>query len=346
MMIAAFTRGGVIDLMKLADDLRCVFTSDSLALIAYRTWAQRARRERRFNIARLLEALCASKTARAEHAFIEMGEVNTTMQNVDRALQGLEPEAIATGPITGRNPLARDLMERARVALAEDRDMRASEIGDLYVCSHCGFLREGQIVGSCPMCGTVPEAHRSFKAIEAMGTLGPHAINEFLSHTDSAMCKLVYQVDEQILATRPEIGSPSLKELIAHMTAVDVVFRERAWLLLETIDPVLPPAHPPRLDDSACACDQPLSELMAAFKQSRKQTLSLLRGLTSAAWHRRGFHEIYGEIDLVHQGNWMVNHERTHLVEMAQIRHDLLAAAHNDAADLPEVVMPDVCEGE
>jgi hypothetical protein len=44
----------------------------------------------------------------------------------------------------------------------------------------------------------------------------------------------------------------------------------------------------------------------------------------------------------------MVNHERTHLVEMAQLRHDLMVAGSppHDAAELSEVVISDVNEGE
>ena len=85
------------------EDLRRVFTSASLGQTAYRTWAQQARHDRRFNIARLFEALGAAKLARAEQAFRQLDETGATAGNVDRALAGLEPEAIATGPITANN---------------------------------------------------------------------------------------------------------------------------------------------------------------------------------------------------------------------------------------------------
>src|ERR671938_1740291 len=112
------------------ESLRREFTSASLGQTAYRTWAQQARRERRFNIARLFEALGASKQARAEQAFRQLGEAGSTAGNVERALAGLEPEALATGPITGTNPLARDMLLRAQRAISEKRDLRADEIGD------------------------------------------------------------------------------------------------------------------------------------------------------------------------------------------------------------------------
>ena len=77
--------------------------------------------------------------------------------------------------------------------------------------------------------------------------------------------------------------------------------------------------------------------------------MRLLRGLTSAAWHRLGHHELYGDINLLHQGNWVVKHEHTHMIEMAQLRHDLLVAAKGTCAappDLDAAVMTEVNEGE
>lgn len=329
-------------------ELRRLFTSASLGHTAYRTWSIQARHERRFNIARLFEALAAAKFARAESAFRQLGEAGSIGSSVDRALAGLEPEAIATGPVTGTNPLARDLLQRAQLAINENRDLRADEIGDIYVCSSCGTLREGQLTGACSFCGTVPEAHKSFRAIDAMGTLGPHALMASLEHTEEGLRKLFDSVDEELLGTRLASGQPSIKELVGHLVDIDAVFRERAWLLLETDRPELPPAHPPRLDAAAAYRSQPGEAILAAFHATRRQTLNLLRGLTSAAWHRPGHHELYGEVNLLHQGNWVVAHERAHLVELAQLRHDLLVHQQEckAPADLDEVVVPDVSEGE
>ncbi|HEX9373722.1 MAG TPA: DinB family protein [Roseiflexaceae bacterium] len=330
-------------------ELRREFTSASLGHTAYLTWALKARHERRLNIARLFEALGAAKMARAENAFRQLGEAGSTAHNVERALAGLEPEAIGTGPITGTSPLARDMLQRAQRAINENRDLRADEIGDLYVCSRCGYLREGQLNGACPICGTVPEAHKAFRAIEAMGVLGPHAIVSFLERSEETLRKLFDGVNEDLLARRPSGDVPSLKELAGHLVDIDAVFRERAWLLLETDRPELPPAHPPKLDAAATYRSQPGDAILSAFHASRRQTLNLLRGLTNAAWHRLGHHELYGDINLLHQGNWVVAHERSHMVEMAQIRHDLLIAATGGTKALPDLAEPvvtEVSEGE
>lgn len=332
----------------LVEELRRNFVHGSLGLIAYRAWAGQARRERRFNVARLFEALAAARTARAEHAFRDLGEVGATALNVERALAGLEPEAVDTGRVTGTTVLSRDLLMRAQRAIAEGRDLRADEIGDIYVCSTCGELREGKCIGACPKCGTVPEAHKAFRAIEAMGTLGPHALMQCLEKAEENLRKLLDGLEDGVLSQRLSPGSPSLKEYAGHLTDVDAVFRERAWLLLETERPELPPGHPPRLDIAANYRSMPVEGVLSAFHASRKQTLSLLRGLTSAAWHRPGHHELYGDIDLLHQGNWAVQHERGHLIDMAQLRHDLLAGRGSNyhAGELTELVIVETNEGE
>jgi rubrerythrin len=331
--------------MTSQDENKRLLCSMSLGYTAYHVWALQARRERRYNIARIFEASSNVKRVRAELAFQSMGEVGSTGENASRALDGLEPHTVATGPITGTSPLSRDLLSRASRALAEGRDLNAEEIGDLYVCSSCGELMEGSPPAACPTCGTVREGFLPFRAAEAMGNLGPYSIVKKIEQTPATLRAIVDALSDEQLTYR--VGGHSLKELITHLTDMDVVFRERAWLILETHSPRLPSAHPPTLEHAATSNSQPIADLMDAFQTSRQQTLSLLRGLTPAAWHRTGHHLIYGTIPLTHQGNWVVDHERGHLVEMAQIRHDLLQKQDSlGPLKLPNNLVPEILEGE
>jgi rubrerythrin len=325
-------------------EYRRLLCSMSLGYTAYHVWAAQARRERRYNIARLLEASSNVKRIRAERAFRSLGEVGKTAANIERALAGLEPDTVATGPVTGTGVLSRELMSRAAHALAESRDLTAEEIGDLYVCSTCGELMEGAPV-ECSICGTVREGFLSFRAAEAMGTLGPHTIMKRLEQAHATLAALVADLDDALLTRR--VGVISLKELVGHLTDMDIVFRERAWLILETEVPRLPSAHPPTLAKAALYRDYPIGDLLDSFQASRQQTLGLLRGLTAAAWHRTGYHMVFGTIPLTHQGNWVVDHEKGHLIEMAQIRHDLLQErAENRPIALRDSLVPEILEGE
>lgn len=330
-----------------ADDSedRRLLCSSSLGYTAYHIWAAQARRERRYNIARLLEASSNVKRVRAERAFRALGEVGKTPENIERALAGLEPDSVATGPVTGTGQLSRELMGRASRALAEGRDLVSSELGDLFVCGTCGELMEGAPPATCVICGTVREGFLSFRAAEAMGTHGPTMIVKRLEQGPGTLRALVADLDDEQLST--PVAGRSLKELVGHLADIDVVFRERAWLILETESPRLPSGHPPTLAKASVYRGQPILDLLDAFAASRQQTLGLLRGLTAAAWHRTAYHEVFGTIPLTHQGNWVIEHERGHLVEMAQIRHDLLQHHHElRAITLPPSLVPEILEGE
>ncbi len=318
--------------------------SMSLGYTAYDVWATQARRERRYNIARLLNASSTVKRIRAECAFRALGEVGRTEANIARALAGLEPDTVATGPVTGTSALSRELMSRAAFALAEGRDLIAEELGDLYVCSGCGELMEGA-PAVCAICGTVREGFLAFRAAESMGALGPNKLMRSLEQSIQTLHALMADLDDELLSHR--VGTVSLKEMVGHLTDMDVVFRERAWLILETDNPRLPSAHPPTLEKAAMYADHTIGDLLDSFQVSRQQTLGLLRGLTAAAWHRTGHHIIFGTIPLTHQGNWVVEHERSHLIEMAQIRHDLLEAqSDNRPITLHDNLIPEILDGE
>ena len=326
--------------------LRRALCSASLGYTAYHSWAVKARQERRFNISRLLEASSNVKRVKAERAFRDLGEVGTTAANIARALAGLEPDTIATGPVTGTSALSRELLGRAARALTEDRDLRADELGDLYVCGSCGEMFEGLGPAACPVCGTVREGFLAFTVGDAMGTRGPHGIMHALERSGEVLRALLNGVDDALLTLRPAPDTPSMKEIAGHLADMDSVFRERAWLILETESPELPLAHPPRLTNASIYQGQSVAEIVEAFQSSRRQTLSLMRGLTIAAWHRTGHHETLGTVPLTHQGNWVVAHERAHLVELAQMRHDLLAGNPDSTIGLPPQLVPEILEGE
>ncbi len=321
-----------------AEDRR-LLVSMSLGETAYSAWAKQARRERFFNVARLLEASAAVKRVRAEQALRRLGEVSQTRMNINRALAGLEPEAVATGPVTGTSAFQRELLERAARALAAGRDLTYREMGDLFVCSACGNLMEGDPPAFCADCGTVREGFLSFRIVDGMGTLGQHAITRRLEQGVATVQALVAGLSEEQLST-PVNGLPAMKDLIGHLTDMDIVFRERAWMILETNQPRLLTAHPPTLANAVAYRKLPIADVLEQFLASRQQTLALLRGLTPAAWQRIGHHEIYGPVPLTHQGNWVVTHEQGHLIELAQMRHNLLYGSNNQIDIAREVLHP------
>jgi hypothetical protein len=181
-----------------------------------------------------------------------------------------------------------------------------------------------------------------------MGTLGPHAIMHALEHSEATLRAMMHDLDESILVCPGNDNAPSLKEVLGHLNDMNLVFCERVRLILDTNNPELPAAHPPRLNAAVHYRDRDINAILEAFHESRRDCLLSLRGLTSAAWHRPATHVSYGQINLLHQGNWMVHHERTHLVEMAQQRHDLLVNCGKAQLDAnrPDLIGDRLNEGE
>ncbi|MGQ9480297.1 DinB family protein [Chloroflexus sp.] len=321
------------------EEHRRLLVSTSIGYTAYTAWARQARREQLFNIARLLDASAAVKRVRAEQALRRLGEVAKTTTNIKRALAGLEPEAVVTGPVTGTSAFQRELLERAARALAAGRDLIYTELGDLFVCSMCGQLMEGDPPPFCSICGTVREGFLDFRIVDCMGTLGSTTIVRRLEQGLRTVQNLVTDLTEEQLST-PVNGFPACKDLIGHLTDMDIVFRERAWMILETNQPRLPSAHPPTLQHAVKYRTVPIADLLEQYTSSRQQTLNLLRGLTQAAWQRIGYHEIFGPVPLLHQGNWVVTHEQGHLIELAQMRHNLLHGGNQVIEIAQEVLHP------
>lgn len=319
----------------------------SLGFTAYHSWAIQARHERLYNIARLLEAASHVKRIRAEHAFHESNLVASCAENIQQALNGLTPLRVMTGKVTKINSLLYTLLERASHALSEKRDLRFDELGDLSICSSCGELYEGAGPEACLLCGTVREGFLPFTCNDAMGTRGPHGIMGLLGCATNVIERLFDGLSEEILSTPSGQYHVSLKEMVGHLIAFDEIFRERAWLILETNSPTISDHNPPQLADAEPYRYTPSEEVVQAFRETRSRTLSLLRGLTNAAWHRVGKHEVYGIIPLTHQGNWIISHERSHLIDMAQIRHNLLVERNAELArELPPQLVPHLPEEE
>ena len=150
-------------------ELHQLFTSASMGHVAYRAWAAKARHERRFNIARLFDALCEARGARAMRAFLAVDGVGATARNVDQALNGDEPQAVAMQRITGTSERSRELLGRAAQAMTQNRDLLASELGDLYVCTPVAKPAKGRWLAHAPSATLFPKPTNSFWSSKQWG---------------------------------------------------------------------------------------------------------------------------------------------------------------------------------
>ena len=158
--------------MKTQVNLKAAFAGESQANRRYIAFAKKAQDEGYAQIAKLFKAAAEAETVHAlNHARI-MGEIKSTSENLDAAINGenhefkeMYPEFIATAKKEGNQmavwtfdvankveEIHAGLFEKAVAALKEGKQLPST---DYYVCSVCGNTVEGGAPDVCPICGAL-----------------------------------------------------------------------------------------------------------------------------------------------------------------------------------------------
>ncbi len=155
-------------------NLQEAFAGESQANRRYLAFAAKAEEEGYPNVARLLRAIAESETIHAINHLKTMGGVGPTAANIKEAWQGEKDEFNDMYPMfmdqakrdgnsealktfawaNEAEKIHADFYEKASKALDQGQDI---EVGDLYVCTHCGYTVEGAAPEKCPFCGKPKE---------------------------------------------------------------------------------------------------------------------------------------------------------------------------------------------
>ncbi len=154
---------------KSTDDLKAAFAGESQANRRYLAFAKRAEDEGYQQVARLFKAAAAAETVHALNHLRALGDVKTTAENIQVAIQGENYEATVMYPdfladaqkeqdrkAQGTFHYALEvekvheaLYRKALAALSKD-----TPPVDYYVCPVCGNTFEGSAPDRCPICNT------------------------------------------------------------------------------------------------------------------------------------------------------------------------------------------------
>lgn len=161
-------------------NLKDAFAGESQANRRYTAYSQKAAEEGYSNVSRLFRAIAESETIHAINHLKALGGVNSTLQNVEEALTGEKEEYTSMYPMfmdqakrdannealstffwaNEAEKVHGDFYERALNSLKNGEDVA---VGELYICSKCGFTVENTVPDKCPVCGAAKEM---FKLIE------------------------------------------------------------------------------------------------------------------------------------------------------------------------------------
>ncbi len=156
-------------------NLQEAFAGESQANRRYLAFAVKAEEEGFTNLARMFRAIARSETIHAHNHLKNMGEVKSSLENVEAAHQGETDEFTSMYPMfmdqakrdTNNNALKSffwaneaekihaDFFDKAMTSLKEGQDV---QVDNLHICSVCGNTFEGEPPEKCPICGAGKEA--------------------------------------------------------------------------------------------------------------------------------------------------------------------------------------------
>ena len=145
-----------------------------------------------------------------------------------------------------------------------------------------------------------------------------------LSGTPAILTRVAAQVPAELVRVRS--GPFALVEHVWHMADLEREFAERIRRLLGEADPFLPDFDGERVAKERQYLTLDLAAGLTAFASAREETLRFLGAVASEAWARCGRQEGVGAVSLAEMPGRIVDHDRAHLNEIADLLADLVPA--------------------
>ncbi len=160
------------------ENLKGAFAGESQAHMKYMIFAEKAEEEGFKNVSRLFRAIAFAELVHARNHLKTLGLIGKTEENLQKAIDGetfeveeMYPAYNAVADVQEEKNAKRSftwaleaekihagLYEKAKQAVKEGKDI---EIGDIYICSVCGYTSTQQ-VERCPICGASSDKFRKF----------------------------------------------------------------------------------------------------------------------------------------------------------------------------------------
>lgn len=144
-----------------------------------------------------------------------------------------------------------------------------------------------------------------------------------LSRTPALLARVAAQMPEALVRVRS--GSFALVEHAWHMGDLEREgFGERIRCLLAEDDPFLPDFDGEKAAREREYLKLELPAALEAFGAAREKNLATLRSVTGEHWARSGRQEGVGAVTLAELPRRMLDHDRAHLNEIADLLQDLM----------------------
>ncbi|MDP8012018.1 MAG: rubrerythrin family protein [Thermoplasmata archaeon] len=160
-------------------NLNDAFAGESQAHMRYLIFGDVAEKAGYKNIARLFRAISFAEQVHATNHYKALGMVKDTEDNLQIAIDGETYEVEEMYPVFNEvakfqgekaaeqsthfaleaEKIHAELYKKAKESVKNKKDL---DIGDIYICTVCGYTAIGKAPEKCPVCGAPSSAFRRF----------------------------------------------------------------------------------------------------------------------------------------------------------------------------------------
>jgi hypothetical protein len=288
-------------------------TPDQDRIIQFVKLARRLEMAGLYNAAKLLWAAAYSEEIRLSNE----GDLLISNQDFEKELEAAI-QAMQDSP--GQSALAKALRNTKR-AIRENRTISQAEIPQVFVCRACGESYLGRPPKNCADCGAHALTFREFLPVWYLEPLSPQLALKALSSGIDEISTLIDGLDEYQMEYYPQPGEWNMREALLHLFVSQQLLAGRVDKMLEEHNPYLAGAAAWMLEDDQAT---PGSQIFQHLKESREAVYNQLQALPQESWWRTGEHEEFGQVTVLQQASYFAKHERSHLLQMQQIREAVL----------------------
>ena len=132
--------------------------------------------------------------------------------------------------------------------------------------------------------------------------------------------QLTAGLSNEQLAQRTEPDKWSLRELVAHLSRLQDIFKQRVTAMIQQERPQITSYIPESDPDFADFSSRPADVIIQEFVANRQKFVAWMRALEPQHWHRAGQHPDYPFYDVHFAVDYMSHHEAHHIYQMFQRR--------------------------
>ena len=269
------------------------------------------------NLQKLLEALVYAVVRVEARTYRREGDPAERIEEISRLIHDLPDRIIP--------PAFREVLELAmeRYTAEPTGDLNYVDAPDVFVCRSCGHVAVSAAPHACPVCDVAAGVFRRFQGMfngDNAEPEDPSALIDLLDENARQLETLMLGLEEADCTHRPFDGRWCVREHVTHFLDAQAVLIRRVSSILTENTPLLSTAVPYETATDANGRPAETRKILRLFLTDRKGLTSRLRALPLADLWRRGRHDDFGLISVMHQVKYFAQHEQAHMGTVAALR--------------------------